>query len=807
MSSAPASARTAARQRSRSRRAGRPSSASIGSRAVTRSALRAGSPGSSGSATTSIPTTCRCSAAPGSSGARSNAPAARRSFTRPAGSTPGLPGASSSTAPVPACRPTSSRTRCWTPRPCPPPIPSPNGPIAGSGCSSSRPVGSSRSAASRRTSAWRSARARRSASPNQSSGGSRPSTASGSARARGPTTHGTWCSPRAPGYRASRRRSRPSFRSSATSSYGSSRAPSARRSRGCRSTSARSLSACSTASPMRKRTASRSPACTSAIRPTRTRSIARCPARTRSACVRGCGGGCRSRMESGARPRCACTPTPRTGTSSSTSCRRIRTSSSRRHARVTGSSSRASWARSPPTLRSTGRHSTRSSSSPPRASKVVDVRPLGALVAIALLSAGCAPATTPSFSTDAPRRGGTVVFAWQQPETLHPLYSTGTQTNALVYRLAVEGLVGIGPDGEPYPALAEEVPTTANGGVALTGGVMTVRYRLREGITWSDGAPLTAEDVRFTWRTITSDPRVATREGYDQIDAIDVADLRTAIVRYRGIYPAYATRFDALLPRHLLEGAVPVVRALVRGTRKAGIVEKLLLGRAGAGTSGIPVGWAAAPGLAQEPYDPDAARRMLEDAGWRAGADGIRRKGDVRAAVRMVSTTGNKLREQVEQVLVDEWRAVGVEATIRNVPSSVLTAGWQSAGIRKRGDFDVLLANAGLGIGSTDPQSYLAQRHRCASIPRAENQGAGANYERFCDERVDRLLDEAGATLDLARRRAAYAEVLRVLNERVVAIWLFDRGRYDAFRSRIGGYRSNGWDVVTWNAQEWFVRD
>src|SRR2546426_1112449 len=264
-------------------------------------------------------------------------------------------------------------------------------------------------------------------------------------------------------------------------------------------------------------------------------------------------------MESGARPRCACTPTPRTGTSSSTSCRRIRTSSSRRHARVTGSSSRASWARSPPTLRSTGRHSTRSSSSPPRASRVVDVRPLGALVAVALLSAGCAPATTPSFSTAAPRRGGTVVFAWQQPETLHPLYSTGTQTNALVYRLAVEGLVGIGPDGEPYPALAEDVPSTANGGVSLTGGVMTVRYRLHDGITWSDGAPLTAEDVRFTWRTITTDPRVATREGYDQIEAIDVPDVRTAIARYRGVYPAYATRFEALLPRHLLEGAAPAV--------------------------------------------------------------------------------------------------------------------------------------------------------------------------------------------------------------------------------------------------------
>src|SRR5438128_7832009 len=131
----------------------------------------------------------------------------------------------------------------------------------------------------------------------------------------------------------------------------------------------------------------------------------------------------------------------------------------------------------------------RSSSSPRRVSRVVDLRPQGTLLAVALLGAACAPATAPSLSTDAARRGGTVVFAWQQPETLNPLYSTGTQTNALVYRLAVEGLVGIGPDGEPYPALAEEVPTTANGRVALTGGAKTVRHRLRAGMRWSHGPP------------------------------------------------------------------------------------------------------------------------------------------------------------------------------------------------------------------------------------------------------------------------------------------------------------------------------
>src|SRR5205814_1791939 len=161
------------------------------------------------------------------------------------------------------------------------------------------------------------------------------------------------------------------------------------------------------------------------------------------------------------------------------------------------------------------------------------------LVAGVLALAACSPVAVPVASA-AVRAGGTVVFAWQQPETLHPLYSTGTQTNALVYRLAVEGLVAIGPDGAPHPALAERVPSPATGDVRIDGEGMVVRYRLRANVVWSDGAPFTSADVEFTQRTIVTDPRVATREGYELIDRIEVPDALTAILHYRVPYPAYA---------------------------------------------------------------------------------------------------------------------------------------------------------------------------------------------------------------------------------------------------------------------------
>ncbi|MDP9265833.1 MAG: peptide ABC transporter substrate-binding protein [Chloroflexota bacterium] len=543
------------------------------------------------------------------------------------------------------------------------------------------------------------------------------------------------------------------------------------------------------------------------------------------------------------------------------------------------------------------------------------------LFAVILFAGSCAsPISGPA---DAVRAGGTAVIAWQEPDTLNPLYSTGSQTSTLISSLAVEGLVRTGPSGEPMAVLAREVPTLANGGVRMGSDGMDVRYDLRAAVRWSDGSPFTSADVAYTWSVVMQDPKVASREGYDVIDRIDRPDELTAIVHYRAVYPAYLTRFDAILPQHLLAGAdeatrtaygrtplgtgpfrimefrsgdqviaernpmyrfppkplldrvivrftpsidvakaqlragevqaapslgeadvadltaggvtvetssspmvealafnlaapgnpadpqrphsvlgdLAVRRALLLATPKQRIVDRLLGGRPNAGTSEMPLGVFAAADLRQDAYDPGAARGALDAAGWMPGPDGIRSRAGVRASLTVTSTTGNRVREQVEQVLVDEWKAIGVELRIRNVPAAVLTGTWGSGGIRKRGDFDIVLAQ--LGLTSPDPQSYLAQRHRCDAVPTTANGGSGANYERFCDPAVDGALSRAGALLDTAARRAAYGDVLRITNAAILDIWLYDRARINAYASVLGGHEPNPWDVATWNVQDW----
>jgi len=76
---------------------------------------------------------------------------------------------------------------------------------------------------------------------------------------------------------------------------------------------------------------------------------------------------------------------------------------------------------------------------------------------IALVISACAGGPITPVAT--PADGGTALVAWQEPATLDLLYAPGVQSAATIARVAVEGLLRVGPDGAEIPALAREVPT------------------------------------------------------------------------------------------------------------------------------------------------------------------------------------------------------------------------------------------------------------------------------------------------------------------------------------------------------------
>jgi peptide/nickel transport system substrate-binding protein len=260
---------------------------------------------------------------------------------------------------------------------------------------------------------------------------------------------------------------------------------------------------------------------------------------------------------------------------------------------------------------------------------------------------------------------------------------------------------------------------------------------------------------------------------------------------------------DPKVPHPVL-GDLSVRRALLLATPKQQIIDKLLFGKAKPGTSPVSQGWASPKGLAQEAYDPAKAKQLLDAAGWAPGPDGIRSKGGVKASLTIVTTTGDKVREQVQQILADEWKAIGIDLKIKNQPSAVLLSGSYSSGDpRKKGNIDMWMYASSPAI---DPHSVVNQRYTTANIPTAANGGAGQNYTRFSNAEVDRLVADAGATVDQARRAKDYADALKILNDNVPIIWMYDRQLLDAFRTNVSGYKGNTWDNITWTAEDWSIR-
>lgn len=255
---------------------------------------------------------------------------------------------------------------------------------------------------------------------------------------------------------------------------------------------------------------------------------------------------------------------------------------------------------------------------------------------------------------------------------------------------------------------------------------------------------------------------------------------------------------------HPVLGDLKVRRALLFATPKQQIIDKLLFGKATVGNTALGgVGWAVPKDLKQEGYDTTRAKQLLDEAGWKPGADGIRVKDGVRASLVITTTTGDRVREQVEQILVDEWKQIGVELKIRNVPSSVLFGTWAANSPRKKGDFDI---NMYASTPDIDPHSTINQRFHSDNIPRVENKGAGFNYNRFSSAEADKLIGEVGSTVDQEKRKELYRRILQIVNDNVLNVWLYNRSDIDAFRENVGGYRGSSWNEITWTTEDWFIR-
>ncbi len=137
-------------------------------------------------------------------------------------------------------------------------------------------------------------------------------------------------------------------------------------------------------------------------------------------------------------------------------------------------------------------------------------------------------APEPAPETAAGQGGTLSLLQWQAPSQANALLSNGTK-DLLAASLALEPLVEWDPAGNVVPALAAEVPTVGNG---ISEDGLTITYKLKEGVLWSDGTPFTSDDVVFTYEYCLNEETGCSVESFTDVASVVADDDLTVTVTF-----------------------------------------------------------------------------------------------------------------------------------------------------------------------------------------------------------------------------------------------------------------------------------
>jgi len=325
---------------------------------------------------------------------------------------------------------------------------------------------------------------------------------------------------------------------------------------------------------------------------------------------------------------------------------------------------------------------------------------------------------------------------------------------------------------------------------------------------WSGPAP---HFRRITVRTVESTPTLEAQLLAGQVDMI-AGELGLPVEQASALIRRTGSRFRAefrpgLIYEHLdLNLDLPALQdrrvrqALLHGLDRAQIVARLFEGRQTVAHSNVnPLDWPHDPGVRQYPHDVARAAALLAEAGWTPGPDGIRRNAaGERLSFELMTTAGNRSREAVQQVIQAQWRALGVEARIRNEPPRVLFGETLS---RRR------FQGAALFAWISAPEGVPRTTLHSTEIPTAERNWSGQNYTGFRNAEMDALLEALPIELDRERRRGLWQRLQAIYAEELPALPLWFRQDAHIWPQWLDGVRPTGHlNASSLWAEQWRVR-
>jgi peptide/nickel transport system substrate-binding protein len=201
-----------------------------------------------------------------------------------------------------------------------------------------------------------------------------------------------------------------------------------------------------------------------------------------------------------------------------------------------------------------------------------------------------------------------------------------------------------------------------------------------------------------------------------------------------------------------------VRRAMTHAIDRAALIEALMFGYAEPAAGPILPFSPFNPGVEPLPHDLDAARRLLAEAGYTAGPDGIMQGPQGRLSFTMM-VSENRLRQDLATVIQGQLRQVGVDLQLRVMEFQTLLAQHRAR------DYQSVLSGWSMDNFRVDPTPLFS----CVEARREQS----PNRAGYCNPQADRLLMAGLQETDAGRGREVWGDYARILQQDQPITFLF----------------------------------
>ncbi len=259
--------------------------------------------------------------------------------------------------------------------------------------------------------------------------------------------------------------------------------------------------------------------------------------------------------------------------------------------------------------------------------------------------------------------------------------------------------------------------------------------------------------------------------------------------------PAYVyDHIDFNLRKPLFAHDVRLRRALAMAVDRPGILRKLAHGLGDLTDTALSPKLSSAwtGDTAHYPYDPIAARKLLDADGWKAGPSGIRRKHGVRLAFNLQTQTENTTGRAYQTLVQSEWHDVGADVGIKNLPTAQFFDN-TAAGVLQGGHYDTAIF---AWYGAADPDD--------SAIYSPINFAPHGQNALFWDDPIAaRAMADELATVDPVRRRRDFVIEQQRFALDVPSIVLLYRRTPELYPARLKGYAASPVISPFWDPQNY----